>query len=98
MLGTYDRLCFGEFVGGIGCTPMSRGCLAVRGCMVGTLVIGSYIYHSDVIVTSTQIYVNRILLCNTHKCIKCIEEVFNIVKIEGLIFVLYTKKRGSTLH
>ena len=60
MLGTYDRLCFGEFVGGIGCTPMSRGCLAVRGCMVGTLVIGSYIYHSDVIVTSTQIYVNRI--------------------------------------
>ena len=38
------------------------------------------------------------MLCNTHKCIKCIEEVFNIVKIEGLIFVLYTKKRGGTLY
>ena len=43
---------FGEFVGGTGCTPMSRGCLAVRGCMAGILVIGSYVYHSDVIVTS----------------------------------------------
>ena len=57
MLGTYDRLGFGEFVGGTGGTPMSRGCLAVRGCMVEILVIGSYIYHSDVIVTNTQIYV-----------------------------------------
>ena len=27
--------------------------------MVGMLVIGSYVYHSDVIVTSMQIYVNR---------------------------------------
>ena len=31
-------------------------------------------------------------------CKYCIEEVFNIVKIEGLIFVLYTKKRGGTLY
>ena len=28
--------------------------------MVGILVIGSYVYHSDVIVTTTQIYVNII--------------------------------------
>ena len=32
----------------------------MRGNMVGILVTGSYVYHSDVIVTSTQIYVNRI--------------------------------------
>ena len=31
--------------------------------MVGILVIGSYIYHLDVIVTSMQIYVNRIQIC-----------------------------------
>ena len=34
--------------------------------MVGILVIGSYIYHLDVIVTSTQIYVNRIQICPTY--------------------------------
>ena len=42
------------------------GCLAVRGNMVGILVIGSYIYHSYVIVTSTQIYVNIIQICITY--------------------------------
>ena len=66
MLGTYDRLGFGEFVGGTRSTPMSRGCLAVRGCTVGILVIGSYVYHLDVIVTSIQIYVNRIQICLTY--------------------------------
>ena len=35
-----------------------------------------------------------VLLCNTHKCI---EEVFNIVKIERLIFVLCTRQQGSIL-
>ena len=34
--------------------------------MVGILVIGSYIYHSDVIVTSTQRYVNIIQICITY--------------------------------
>ena len=34
--------------------------------MVGILVIGSYIYHMDVIVTSIQIYVNRIQICATY--------------------------------
>ena len=37
-----------------------QDCLAVRGDMVGILVIGSYVYHLDVIVTGMQIYVNRI--------------------------------------
>ena len=32
-----------------------QGCLAVRGNMVGILVIGSYIYHLDVIATAMQI-------------------------------------------
>ena len=45
---------------------MSRGCSAVRGGMVGILVIGSYVYHSDVIVTNTQIYVNRIQIHLTY--------------------------------
>ena len=66
MLGTYDRLGCGEFVGGTRSTPTSRGCLAVRGCMVGILLIGSCVYHSDVIVTSMQIYVNRIQICLTY--------------------------------
>ena len=34
--------------------------------MVGILVIGSYIYHSDVIVTNTQFYVNIIQVCITY--------------------------------
>ena len=34
--------------------------------MVGILVIGSYIYHSDVIVTSMQGYVNIIQICITY--------------------------------
>ena len=34
--------------------------------MVGILVIGSYVYHSDVIVTGMQIDVNRIQIHLTH--------------------------------
>ena len=34
--------------------------------MVGILVIGSYIYHSDVIVTSMQSYVNIIQIHITY--------------------------------
>ena len=34
--------------------------------MVGILVIGSYVYHSDVIVTSTQGYVNIMQICITY--------------------------------
>ena len=66
MLSTYDRLGFGEFVGGTGSTPMSRGCLAVRGCIVGILVIGTYIYHPDVIANAMQINANRIQTCITY--------------------------------
>ena len=57
---------FGGDVGATGCTPTSRICLAVRGNTVGILFIGSYIYHSDVIATSTQIYVNIIQICTTY--------------------------------
>ena len=42
------------------------GCLAVRGNMVGILVIGSYVYHSDVIATSTQVNANIIQICITY--------------------------------
>ena len=34
--------------GSIGCTPANRGASLVRDNMVGILIIGSYIYHSDV--------------------------------------------------
>ena len=34
--------------------------------MVGILVIGSYIYHSDVIATNTQVYVNIIQIYTYH--------------------------------
>ena len=34
--------------------------------MVGILVIGSYVYHSDVIATNMQIYVNIIQICITY--------------------------------
>ena len=34
--------------------------------MVGILVIGSYVYHSDVIATSMQIYVNIIQIHITY--------------------------------
>ena len=44
----------------------SYGHLAVRGCTVGILVIGSCVYHSDVIVTSMQIGINRIQICLTY--------------------------------
>ena len=40
--------------------PYQQDCLAVRGNVVGIPVVGSYVYHSDAIVTSMQIYVNRI--------------------------------------
>ena len=36
--------------------------------MVGILIIGSYVYHSDVIVTSTQIYVNRVQIHSSMLC------------------------------
>ena len=49
-----------------GCTPTARICLAVRVNTVGILVIGSYVYHLDVIVTSMQIYVNIIQICITY--------------------------------
>ena len=35
-------------------------------CEVGILVIGSYIYHLDVIITSAHIYVNRIQIRLTY--------------------------------
>ena len=73
----YHRLLEGMFVGK--CCRMYRvysykqGCLAVRGNTVGILVIGSYIYHSDVIATSMQINVNiiqiRITYCSPIYCI-----------------------------
>ena len=40
-----------------------QGCLAMRGNMVRILVIGSYVYHSDVIATTTQINAN-IITCH----------------------------------
>ena len=48
-------------------------CLAVRGNMVGILVIGSYIYHSGVIATGMPINVNIIQIHITyHSPIYCI--------------------------
>ena len=35
--------------GSTGCTSANRGAWLVRGNMVGILIIGSYIYHLDVI-------------------------------------------------
>ena len=45
-------------VGGTGCTPTDRVLGWWGGSTVGILVIGSYVYHSDVIVTTMQIYAN----------------------------------------
>ena len=44
----------------------TQGCLAVRGGMVGIFVKGSYIYHSDVIATNMQIYVDIIQIHITY--------------------------------
>ena len=50
------------YLAGVGGT----GSWLLRGSMVGILVIGSYVYHSDVIVTTMQSYVNRIQIHSTY--------------------------------
>ena len=66
LMHLFDRLCFGETGRLYRVYSYQWGCLAVRGNVAGIIVIGSYIYHLDVIVTSTQIYVNRIQICLTY--------------------------------
>ena len=53
-------LVFGVVVRVMGSTPTTRVAWLQELNVVGILVIGSYIYHSDVIVTSMQSYVNII--------------------------------------
>ena len=43
-------ICYLAKAGSIRCTPAKWGAWLVRGNTVGILVIGSYVYHLDVIV------------------------------------------------
>ena len=73
------------------------GCLAVRGNMVGILVIGSYVYHSDVIVTSTQIYVNRIQIHVTYYLpVYCIYKLVQFVAMFLRYLVVWCVDSGSS--
>ena len=78
LLSINDRLGFGEVCRMYWVYSYEQGCLAVRGCMVGILVIGYYIYHLDVIVTSMQIYVNRIQICLTYYSPVCIYQLVQL--------------------
>ena len=65
--------------------------------MVGILVIGSYIYHSDVIVTSMQIYVNIIQICITYYLpVYCIYKLVQIVSVPQISSSMLCRTLGSS--
>ena len=65
--------------------------MAVRGDTGGILVIGSYIYHLDVIVSGTHIYVNIIQIHLTYYSpVYCIYKLVQLSQCSSDNLVVYS--------